>query len=181
MRLRLVGATELHIDREHYRAEIGTLMIEKRSESGKYLATTVCSYSLHEKFERECLYVLELELKAGRLECQPFEVVTVELAGYLQVRTFVLCHQATREFLELSLNNEILVVCRFINRYMIWECIYHKKIKEEAKTRSFGLLRHNLFYVVEKFLLELYQFNFVEDKKNECTIIKVELTQLTPD
>jgi len=64
---------------------------------------------------------------------------------------------------------------------MIWECIYHKKIKEEAKTRSFGLLRHNLFYVVEKFLLELYQFSFVEDKKTERTIIKVELAQFTPD
>lgn len=64
---------------------------------------------------------------------------------------------------------------------MIWEGIYHKKIKEDAQTRSFGLLRYNLFYVVEKFLLELYQFSFAEDKKTDKTVIKVELAQFTPD
>jgi len=34
---------------------------------------------------------------------------------------------------------------------------------------------------VEKFLLELYQFSFLEDKKTLRTIIKVELAQFTPD
>ena len=95
-------------------------MMERRLETGKYMAVAVCRYSLNNTFETERLFVLEIELKDARLICQPFEVVTVQVMGHLQVKTFILFSQAPREYLQLSLNNEILVVCRFINRYMIW-------------------------------------------------------------
>lgn len=104
-RMRLLGSTELQLSREGCDMEIPTLMVEKRKDANKYAVLTVCSYSSAGKFEKECLYILEVELAEGKLTSTPFEVLSVLARGHLQVRSFMVHSQGPKEFLEMCLNN----------------------------------------------------------------------------